>query len=509
MADIVEPYFVDEPVDFVYHLASPASPIDYLRLPLHTLKVGSYGTHHTLGLAKQHRARFLIASTSEVYGDPRRAPADRGLLGQRQPDRPARRLRRGQALRRGADDGLPPPAGRRHRDHPDLQLGARRRAGALRRRHRAAPRVRPGRGRANVRTRARMRLRPGRRRRRGCSRRPASSPASSTRSRASPSRRSPTAAGLSQRKPMAFIAHPTDERCFEVSTRYGRSVKVTGDHSVFVEGEDGRPEARPVVDLREGDRIAVMGRDRGARARPHERLDGRRLAPRRARPVGPAGRGARPRRGRMGAPRGPVRPARVRAPLRRPALAQRDLGADHPHASHESRAAAGARAHRRRRAAEARACGRGPQDAPSACRPASRSPTTCSGCSGSGSPRAPCTSATTTRSSRSAAITGMLDRGDRDHRARARPPRRAQPVVGRALRRASSSTAEAAPAAARAPRLRVRPQAHPRLDPRAAARAAQAGSSRATARATASTPAPRSRAGATSSRPCTRSSRTT
>src|SRR3954447_9872876 len=66
--DIIEPYFIDEPIDVVYHLASPASPIDYLRLPLHTLKVGSYGTHHTLGLAKKHRARFLIASTSEVYG---------------------------------------------------------------------------------------------------------------------------------------------------------------------------------------------------------------------------------------------------------------------------------------------------------------------------------------------------------------------------------------------------------------------------------------------------------
>jgi dTDP-glucose 4,6-dehydratase len=72
--DIIEPYFVDEPVDFVYHLASPASPIDYLRIPLHTLKVGSYGTHHTLGLAKKHRARFLIASTSEVYGDPQVHP---------------------------------------------------------------------------------------------------------------------------------------------------------------------------------------------------------------------------------------------------------------------------------------------------------------------------------------------------------------------------------------------------------------------------------------------------
>ena len=73
-ADIIKPYFVDEPVDFVYHLASPASPIDYLRLPLHTLKVGSHGTHHTLGLAKHHRARFLLASTSEVYGDPQVHP---------------------------------------------------------------------------------------------------------------------------------------------------------------------------------------------------------------------------------------------------------------------------------------------------------------------------------------------------------------------------------------------------------------------------------------------------
>ena len=70
MLDITEPLRVDEPIDFVYHMASPASPIDYARLPLHTLKVGAYGTHNTLGLAKKHRARFLIASTSEVYGDP-------------------------------------------------------------------------------------------------------------------------------------------------------------------------------------------------------------------------------------------------------------------------------------------------------------------------------------------------------------------------------------------------------------------------------------------------------
>jgi dTDP-glucose 4,6-dehydratase len=70
MLDITSHYEIDEPVDFVYHMASPASPIDYARLPLHTLKVGAYGTHNTLGLAKRHRARFLLASTSEVYGDP-------------------------------------------------------------------------------------------------------------------------------------------------------------------------------------------------------------------------------------------------------------------------------------------------------------------------------------------------------------------------------------------------------------------------------------------------------
>jgi dTDP-glucose 4,6-dehydratase len=72
--DLTEPLRFDDDVDFVYHLASPASPIDYARLPLHTLKVGSYGTHHMLGLAKFKRARFLLASTSEVYGDPQVHP---------------------------------------------------------------------------------------------------------------------------------------------------------------------------------------------------------------------------------------------------------------------------------------------------------------------------------------------------------------------------------------------------------------------------------------------------
>ena len=72
---------IDEPVDFVFHLASPASPIDYARLPLQTLKVGSYGTHNALGLAKFKRARYLLASTSEVYGDPEVHPQPEGYWG--------------------------------------------------------------------------------------------------------------------------------------------------------------------------------------------------------------------------------------------------------------------------------------------------------------------------------------------------------------------------------------------------------------------------------------------
>src|SRR3954471_5988837 len=68
--DIINHLDVDEPIDFVYHLASPASPIDYLRLPLQTLKVGSHGTQNALGLAKWKGARVLLAVSSEVYGDP-------------------------------------------------------------------------------------------------------------------------------------------------------------------------------------------------------------------------------------------------------------------------------------------------------------------------------------------------------------------------------------------------------------------------------------------------------
>src|SRR5438105_5927859 len=72
--DISQRIDIDGSVDAILHFASPASPVDYLRHPIPTLKVGSLGTHNTLGLAKAKNARYLLASTSEVYGDPERHP---------------------------------------------------------------------------------------------------------------------------------------------------------------------------------------------------------------------------------------------------------------------------------------------------------------------------------------------------------------------------------------------------------------------------------------------------
>ena len=136
-----------ERFDAILHMASPASPTDFDKLPVEILRVGSVGTLHLLDRAVADGARFLMASTSEAYGDPMVHPQRGDLLGQRQPDRRTQRLRRGEALLGGGHHGLPPqsrgwtrhradlqhvrPAdapGRRPR-HPDLHLpGAARRA---------------------------------------------------------------------------------------------------------------------------------------------------------------------------------------------------------------------------------------------------------------------------------------------------------------------------------------------------------------------------------------------
>jgi nucleoside-diphosphate-sugar epimerase/intein/homing endonuclease len=258
LLDIVQPYFVDEPVDFVYHLASPASPIDYLRLPLHTLKVGSHGTHHTLGLAKKHRARFLLASTSEVYGDPQVHPQQETYWGHVNPIGPrgvydeakryAEALTMAYHRQQGVDtaiirifnsvladeqvlydDGI-----ELHRESV-CELAARLAARAVDVAY--APAL-VGAGAV------------------GAAPAPAVEyPLAGYRVPAFDDAGRITAAPAS-----SLIAHPTDERCFEVRTRYGRSIRVTGHHSIFVEGADGQPQARPVVDLEPGDRVAIARR---------------------------------------------------------------------------------------------------------------------------------------------------------------------------------------------------------------------------------------------------------
>ncbi len=80
-ADVSRPLFVEGPVDAVLHFASPASPVDYLRHPIPTLKVGALGTHNALGMALAKGARFMLASTSEVYGDPQVHPQPESYWG--------------------------------------------------------------------------------------------------------------------------------------------------------------------------------------------------------------------------------------------------------------------------------------------------------------------------------------------------------------------------------------------------------------------------------------------
>ena len=119
--DVTEYLHVPGPVDQVLHFASPASPIDYLELPIETMKVGSIGTLHALGLAKEKGARFLLASTSETYGDPQVHPQPETYWGHVNPVGPRGVYDEAKRFSRGAHHGVPPHARRRHRHRADLQ----------------------------------------------------------------------------------------------------------------------------------------------------------------------------------------------------------------------------------------------------------------------------------------------------------------------------------------------------------------------------------------------------
>jgi UDP-glucuronate decarboxylase len=238
--------WVPGPVDAVLHFASPASPKDYLDLPIQTLKVGSLGTHNTLGLAKDKRARYLLASTSEVYGDPQVHPQPEGYWGHVNPVGPrgvydeAKRFAEAMVMAYHRAHGVDTRIARIFNsvlaDEQVLYDNGR----ELRRE--------PA-GRLAERLAGRVDLTGF------------SVPSFDSQGRIIPS------------EATAFVEHPPVGRCFQIATAYGRTIRVTGDHSLFVEGEDGQPEPRPVRELHVGDRVAIAGKVRvPVRDRPAVRM---------------------------------------------------------------------------------------------------------------------------------------------------------------------------------------------------------------------------------------------
>ena len=230
--DVTNYIHVSGPVDAVLHFASPASPIDYLRYPIQTLKVGALGTHHALGLAKEKGARFLLASTSEVYGDPKVHPQPESYWGHVNPIGPrgvydeAKRFAEAMSMAYYRAHSVPVRIARIFNsilaDEQVLYDD-----GVELRREPVEALAKRLAGRVDLHG---YRV-----------------PAFDQDGR------------MQAADASALVGHPTEATCYQVRTMYGRSIRVTGDHSLFVEGEDGLPRPRPVSELRAGDRIAIAG----------------------------------------------------------------------------------------------------------------------------------------------------------------------------------------------------------------------------------------------------------
>jgi UDP-glucuronate decarboxylase len=230
--NVTEYIGVDGPLDWVLHFASPASPLDYLELPIQTLKVGALGTHNALGLAKEKAAKFLLASTSEIYGDPLVHPQREDYWGNVNPIGPrgvydeAKRFAEAMTMAyhrvHGVDtrivrifNSIPADEFTVVFDGDELYFGP---IGEF------ADRIE----------------------RDGVLGRKLCVPAFD-----------PETCRMTLRPVDALIKHPVQTDIFEVKTRYGRSVRVTADHSVFRRGSEGQPEPIPVSELRPGDHIAI------------------------------------------------------------------------------------------------------------------------------------------------------------------------------------------------------------------------------------------------------------
>ncbi len=230
--NISTPLYVAGPLDAVLNFASPASPIDYLAHPIPTLKVGAIGTWHTLGLAMAKGATYFIASTSEVYGDPQIHPQPESYWGHVNPIGPrgvydeAKRYAEAMTMAYHRFHGLDTRIVRIFNsvlaDQPVVAFNDEELHLETMEDYAKA-----------------MELSPGRERR-------VLVPAFD-----------PKTLRMGLRPASALIKHPAHQDAFELRLRYGRSVKVTGDHSVFVRGADGLPLAKPVREIVPGDHVAI------------------------------------------------------------------------------------------------------------------------------------------------------------------------------------------------------------------------------------------------------------
>jgi len=231
--DVSSYVWVPGEVEVVMHFASPASPADFERIPIQILKVGGLGTHNCLGLAKAKGAKFFLASTSEVYGDPLVHPQPETYWGNVNPIGPrgvydeAKRYAEAMTMAYHRHHGIDVRIVRIFNSilgdeqvlYDDGKELRRERISEL------AARVGDNAELVDVRV-------------------PAFDESST----------------ISGSAAVALVGHPPSGPCYEVTTRYGRSIKVTGDHSLFVRGTHGVPEARPVSELAVGDHVAIAGR---------------------------------------------------------------------------------------------------------------------------------------------------------------------------------------------------------------------------------------------------------
>ena len=230
--DVTDYLHVPGEVDHILHFASPASPIDYLELPIQTLKVGSLGTHKALGLAKAKGSRLLLASTSEVYGDPQVHPQPETYWGHVNPIGPrgvydeAKRFAEALTFAYHRAHGVDTRVVRIFNSVLADELVVYDDGESLRVETAEAASSRLGIGDIEG----------------------VSVPAFDDEGR------------ISASPAIAYVGHPTGQRCYEVILRYGRSIRVTGDHSLFVRDGDGRPTALPVNEMAVGQHVAIAGK---------------------------------------------------------------------------------------------------------------------------------------------------------------------------------------------------------------------------------------------------------